>query len=234
MLMKLTDQELKYITGEEKIDAMARGLSSIKVGFNEKLKILDVGGTKYTYTVISRMFAESEITTINISKSESEGCKRHIIADAQNFKLNEKFDIIFANDMIEHIVSPDAFFECSFNHLKNSGLLVITTPNIACWYNRIFLLLGYSLANYSASLKYRIGNPLLKTSPNEHKSVFNVKGLKDLLEIYKFKIIYSKGYTYGSKNHTADGKHYKLRKCMDSILPIGLREGMMVIAEKNG
>ncbi len=230
--MKLTENEKINITGEEKINIMEKGIASLKLNFEEKMKILDAGGTKHTYSVLSRMFPKSDIDTLNISENEASGCKKHIIADAQKFNLHQKYDIIFANDLIEHIPSPDAFFECGFNHLKEKGILVITTPNLACWYNRIFLLLGYSLANYSASLKHRTGNPFIRSLPNEHKSVFNFRGLNDLLNIYHFKVIYAKGFTYGSTHHASDGKFCRIRKALNSTLPMELKEGMMIIARK--
>ncbi|MBU4245675.1 MAG: methyltransferase domain-containing protein [Nanoarchaeota archaeon] len=230
--MKLTENEKINITGEEKINVMEKGLASLKLNFEEKLKILDAGGTKYTYSVLSRMFPKSDIDTLNISESEASGSKKHIIADAQKFDLHQKYDIIFANDLIEHIPSPDAFFECSFNHLKENGILVITTPNLACWYNRVFLLLGYSLANYSASLKHRTGNPFIRQLPNEHKSVFNFMGLNDLLKIYHFKVIYAKGFTYGATHQVSAGKFRRIRKVLNSTLPMRLKEGLMIIAKR--
>lgn len=234
--MKMTVEEESNISGEGKINPIEKGFQSLKIDLSKEFDILDAGGTFYTYVVLSRIFPKSKITTMNIlPESEFTGCKRYIKCDAQKFELNEKFDIIITTDMIEHLVFPDSFFECSYKHLNPGGLLVITTPNLACWYNRIFLLFGYSLPNYNASTRHRTGNPFIRPTPNEHKSVFTFKGLKDSLSIYKFKTIYSAGYYYGSKHYGTlrmDGKFYNLRKFSNLILPTTLREGILLIAKK--
>ena len=52
-----------------------------------------------------------------------------IYADAEEFNLSEKFDVIIASELIEHIDAPGRFLERAKVHLNNSGLLVLTTPN---------------------------------------------------------------------------------------------------------
>jgi 2-polyprenyl-3-methyl-5-hydroxy-6-metoxy-1,4-benzoquinol methylase len=52
-----------------------------------------------------------------------------IYADAQNFNLSQVFDIIVAGDVIEHLEDPKGFLQCAHNHLKDNGLLLITTCN---------------------------------------------------------------------------------------------------------
>ena len=44
-------------------------------------------------------------------------------------KINIKFDIIIATEVLEHQVDPKDFIETSFKLLKENGLLVITVPN---------------------------------------------------------------------------------------------------------
>jgi 2-polyprenyl-3-methyl-5-hydroxy-6-metoxy-1,4-benzoquinol methylase len=49
--------------------------------------------------------------------------------DAENFHLNEQFDVIFALHVIEHLGSPLALLQNCAGHLKPDGILVIETPN---------------------------------------------------------------------------------------------------------
>lgn len=49
--------------------------------------------------------------------------------DAENFKLDKKFDTIVAGELIEHLANPGNFLECCAQHLKDNGKLVLTTPN---------------------------------------------------------------------------------------------------------
>ncbi len=53
-----------------------------------------------------------------------------IQADAQDFNLSQKFDIIIAGDLVEHLTNFDGFFNCVCKHLKKGGFLLLNTPNI--------------------------------------------------------------------------------------------------------
>jgi len=45
------------------------------------------------------------------------------------FNLNQKFDLIIAGELIEHIENTNIFLDNIKKHLKVGGLLFITTPN---------------------------------------------------------------------------------------------------------
>lgn len=49
--------------------------------------------------------------------------------DAETFKLNKKFDVIFAGDVIEHLSNQGLFLERCKKHLKKDGILIVNTPN---------------------------------------------------------------------------------------------------------
>ncbi|MCE8424421.1 MAG: class I SAM-dependent methyltransferase [Candidatus Methanoperedens sp.] len=72
------------------------------------------------------------------------------ITEGVPFK-NESFDLIFAGEIIEHIVDTDFFLSEIYRVLKKSGILIITTPNLASFENRMRLLFGiYPIwVNYS-------------------------------------------------------------------------------------
>lgn len=49
---------------------------------------------------------------------------------AEDFSFGEiKFDVIFAGDLIEHLVNPGLFLENAKRNLKEGGHLIMTTPN---------------------------------------------------------------------------------------------------------
>jgi len=53
--------------------------------------------------------------------------------DAQDFALGEKYDVVVAGDLIEHLSNFDGFFTCVRNHLRDDGVLLIATPNPWHW-----------------------------------------------------------------------------------------------------
>ena len=56
-----------------------------------------------------------------------------VTADAESMKLNEKFDLIIAGELIEHLSNPGLFLEGARKHLKEGGRLILTSPNPWDW-----------------------------------------------------------------------------------------------------
>ncbi len=50
--------------------------------------------------------------------------------NAETIYLHKKFDVIVAGDIIEHLYNPGLFLQNMKKHLKNDGVLFISTPNI--------------------------------------------------------------------------------------------------------
>lgn len=61
--------------------------------------------------------------------------------DALPFE-NERFELIFAGEIIEHLVDTDKFLQDLARCLKPNGSLIITTPNLASFENRMRLIFG--------------------------------------------------------------------------------------------
>lgn len=53
------------------------------------------------------------------------------------------FDIIYCAETLEHIYNTDNLISEVHRILKTDGCLIITTPNLASWYNRALLLGGF-------------------------------------------------------------------------------------------
>ena len=56
-----------------------------------------------------------------------------LVADAHGFDLGERFDVVLAADVIEHLHDHRGFFESVDRHLRDRGELIITTPNPWFW-----------------------------------------------------------------------------------------------------
>lgn len=94
--------------------------------------------------------------------------------NAENFDIGEKFEIIVAAEIIEHLSNPGSFLECAKNHLEVDGLLLLTTPNV------------FSLGNIFRIIKLAFGNE--PTDNNEHVAWYNYQTLAVLSARHGFKI----------------------------------------------
>jgi 2-polyprenyl-3-methyl-5-hydroxy-6-metoxy-1,4-benzoquinol methylase len=52
-----------------------------------------------------------------------------VCADVEDMQLNERFEVIVAGDIIEHLANPGAFLRNVSNHLEQYGTLLVSTPN---------------------------------------------------------------------------------------------------------
>jgi len=73
---------------------------------------------------------------------------------------DDSFDVVHANQVIEHLHDTDTFVSEIYRILKPGGYALISTENLASWHNVVALALGFqpfSTANFSN--KGSIGNP---------------------------------------------------------------------------
>lgn len=231
-----------YISAKERFIEILKVLRYIP----EPSSILDVGGNISTAEWLKTKFPKSKVIVLNNNKRQVHNYQSTIIADAQSFETKEKYDLIFAGEIIEHIYNPDGLICSCISALKPRGYFIITTPNLSCLYNRLLLLFGWSLANYSPSLRFRTGNPFASLYKNgeygdigDHKSVFTFKGLKNLLQIYGFNIISSRGYSYIENsrktkttiNRSSSIPFRSIRFAINKMLPYRYKEGMLFVCQ---
>ena len=168
------------------------------------------------------------------------GIKNSICGDAIRLPFkNETLDVVLSFDTIEHLINPDTFLEEVFRILKVGGLFIISTPNLSDFYSRIVFLFGYTPFNYTPS-EFRVAVPISKLDTSMgHISVFTYKGFNQLLSIHGLRVLKSGGYFYCddfhiNKNPISDHGIglYNIRRMINMILPISMREGMIFICKK--
>lgn len=112
------------------------------------------------------------------------------------------FDIVIASHIIEHVRNPDFLVLEAKRVLKKGGILIIGTPNLSAWFNRIFLLFGIqpfftevSTFDKTLGLKFtRIFTP--SRNPLGHLRLFTYGALYDLLEFHDFSVTKSVGLEF--------------------------------------
>ncbi len=107
-----------------------------------------------------------------IEKLKSEGYDV-VFGDATNFDIGRKFDVIIAGDIVEHLINHEGFFNSVKKHLRENGIVVITTPNANCiLYFIENVLIGHELDN------------------TDHVCIFTPVTMKKLLEKCGFELDY--------------------------------------------
>jgi SAM-dependent methyltransferase len=116
------------------------------------------------------------------------------------------FDFIFAGEIIEHLENTDNLITESLEYLKSGGYFIITTPNLAAWFERLLLLFGMEpfMAEVSYSSRLFGKRPLYRlfrqegSPPIGHLRLFTPAALRDLCVYHGLVPVRHEGYyTYG-------------------------------------
>lgn len=204
---------------------------------NKKAKLLDLGCDDGEWTLkLAEKIKTKDIHGYELIEKRAEQARERgievCIGDLnRRLKYSSNiFDVVHANQVIEHLNNTDMFLEEIYRILKPSGYVIISTENLASWHNIFALLLGYtpfSLTNVSSKTA-AVGNPLAPHTGEDfweedtwqHQKVFTTKGLKHLSELFGFKVesILGAGYyPFGNILSSLDPYHsafitFKLRK----------------------
>ena len=104
----------------------------------EKIKILDIGcGGGLLSEPMCRMGAQ--VTGIDASEKNINIAKLHAkkdnldikyyCASPENFKINDKFDVILNMEIVEHVQDVNFFLQSCSKLLKNHGIMFVATLN---------------------------------------------------------------------------------------------------------
>jgi len=158
--------------------------------------IRDIGGYKYLIELIEKRFGTLDIEDLNCNDLNTE------TLDVKDSSV----DIVLLCEVIEHIYNPDKVLEECNRILKPGGKIIITTPNLVSWYNRIFLLFGFFPINQDISIrlrmtgkrdilnKYPMKGAIFNPLHDLHVRLYNIQTLEILLEEHGFSIEKYTGY----------------------------------------
>ena len=205
---------------------------------NNKAKILDLGCDDGIWTLqMADKIKSKKIFGLDlIDKQIRKAVKNGIIATKGDLNKtfpykDNTFDVVLANQVIEHVVDTDLFTSEIFRILKKGGYAVISTENLASWHNIFSLMLGFmpfSLTNTSSKTG-ALGNPMDKHHSEkfdwiantwQHQRVFTTKGWSHLFKLFGFSIetILGAGYyPFGNLFSSIDVNHsafitFKIKK----------------------
>jgi SAM-dependent methyltransferase len=201
-LAKRANVESKRKEKNKKLDIILRILADEKA---DRILELGCGRGGYLRNVSNRLNARF-VVGVDFSKASLLGSEvlSPLIYNIEEGDLplkDETFDLVLLLDVIEHLFDPDHVLDEILRVLKRGGYVIITTPNLASWYNRLCLLFGWQPFWTEVSTKFVIGNPLRERRasheslmPSGHLRVFTPFALKRLLELHNFSIEIMSGY----------------------------------------
>jgi methionine biosynthesis protein MetW len=162
--------------------------SLISKSYEKECTILDVGcGNGYQIAP----FAESnkvyglDISEANIEKAVARGIKAqlHDLEEPIPFEDNF-FDVVVCSEVLEHLFFPENTIKECYRVLRQSGLFIVTIPNLYCLRNRISMLTG-------RNCKF-VEYPMNR----QHIRFFSLDGMISILDKTRFEIEYFRGQEF--------------------------------------
>lgn len=157
--------------------------------------LLDIGcGSGYLLDKLSEAIDSHKLWGVDvysIKKNKKWNYKKADINNTFPFKANS-FDCIILGEVIEHVPDPDFLLKESYRVLKKSGTLIISTPNLVSWANRLLVLLGIQPLFTETSSEVNLGRHFKILGQGEktqgHLRIFTHRSLLEILEKEKFKV----------------------------------------------
>jgi len=103
-------------------------------------------------------------------------------------------DVVIMSEIIEHLVDTDSALDEAWRVLKPGGSLLLSTPNLAAWYNRGLLAFGVQPVFSEVSLRGVFGRPGSVVAG--HLRMFTSRSLTGLLRARGFGFIELSGARY--------------------------------------
>lgn len=173
-------------------------------------KLLDVGcgdGTmiiKRTKRSLQQpMLYGIDIDPQKVKRANKLGIKTKVGSVEKHFPYKGNyFDVVCANQIIEHLNDIDTFVSEIYRVLKPNGYALISTENLASWHNIFSLLMGWQpFSEHISKIKnignpYRMGNSTNYDSSGMHVRVLTLLSLTQLFTLYSFSVeeVFGLGY----------------------------------------
>ena len=103
-------------------------------------------------------------------------------------------DVVIMSELIEHLVDPDGALEEVRRVLRPGGALLLSTPNLAAWYNRGLLAAGIQPVFSEVSLRGVFGRPGSVVAG--HLRLFTRRALTEFLTASGFRCVTVAGARY--------------------------------------
>jgi SAM-dependent methyltransferase len=177
------------------------------------VSLLDCGCDDGAWTIeLVRAIGSVRLFGIEIVEERRQiALNRGVCAESADLNLGfpfpyKTFDVIHANQVIEHLKDTDSFIKEIWRTLKPGGYAVICTENLSSWHNIVSLVCGwqpFSLTNICGK-RFQIGNPFaihydnVPSNPQswQHNRVFAYRGLKEIFTVHGFDIEHIEGSGY--------------------------------------
>lgn len=196
------DPAVPASSGPDRAYRQADMLADVLAGVQRPATILDVGcGDGFATGVAARRnpghhFAGLDWSALSLTAARQRGIAvLRAGLDAPRLPIRPgSVDVVVMSEVIEHLVDTDSAIEAAHRVLAPGGSLLLSTPNLAAWYNRGLLAAGVQPVFSEVSLRSVFGRPGSQVAGHLH--MFTRRALVEFLAAYGFSCVKVAGARY--------------------------------------
>jgi SAM-dependent methyltransferase len=189
-------------SGPDRAQRQARMLAEVLRGSPAPARIVDVGCGDGTATgLAARLNPGHQVIGVDWSADALRRAGRHglilVQAGVEPPGLPvaaESVDVVIMSELIEHLVDTDAALDEVRRVLRPGGSLLLSTPNLAAWYNRGLLAFGTQPVFSEVSLRGVFGRPGRQVAG--HLRLFTRRALVEFIDARGFDCVRTAGARY--------------------------------------
>lgn len=200
-----------YPSGTDRLDRQLRMLRSVPAPVARPLRVLDLGCGDGTMAGRVRA-AISPVTVVGLDWTEDALAStrqrgvvvvRASVDDAGLPVRAGAFDAVLFSEVIEHLIDPDLALAEVRRVLVPGGTLLLSTPNLAAWFNRLLLAAGFQPVFSEVSRLGVFGRP--GDEVVGHLRLFTARALVEMLSAHGFVQVSLDGATFHGVPRLARG-----------------------------
>jgi SAM-dependent methyltransferase len=187
-------------SGPDRARRQAQMLAGVLAGRDGRQRIVDVGCGEGTATCrVKRLDPANTVIGIDWSAMALAQARARGVLVVQGgidgLPLPDaSVDVVIMSELIEHLVDPDGAVAEVRRVLRPGGSLLLSTPNLAAWYNRALLAAGVQPVFSEVSLRGIYGRPGRVVAG--HLRLFTRRALTEFLAASGFRCVTVAGARY--------------------------------------
>ncbi|MBL7206054.1 MAG: class I SAM-dependent methyltransferase [Candidatus Aenigmarchaeota archaeon] len=147
----------------------------------DNTKILDIGG--YMGNLLDALPKDRKLVyydldfdqkALDIAKAKGAKTIKVEDLDSERMPVNEKFDIIVATELFEHLKNPEFAVNQIKGLIKSDGVILISLPNECTIFHRLMCLIGKGIDGTGFDPYYHLHFPTIRQSREFVGKHFNI------------------------------------------------------------
>jgi SAM-dependent methyltransferase len=161
------DPGATFSSGPDRARRQARMLATVLAGRSGPQQIVDVGcGDGAATHLVKRLDPRNTVIGVDWSAAALRRARARGLLVVQGGVgapglpfPDSSADVVIMSELIEHLVDTDAAVDDARRVLRPDGVLLMSTPNLAAWFNRGLVALGVQPVFSEVSLRAIYGRP---------------------------------------------------------------------------